>query len=929
MMEALAWKDAASGATDASAGTEAIGSAYARHTRPRLAEMLAAIGIDVVYHRAEGDHLWYRDRKQRQVRVLDLLGGFGATLFGHNHPELVATLRAQIDARVAVHAQASVRAPAAQLAVRLSAALGRWTGRSYVVTFANSGAEAVEAALKHALFEAATRRDRILGRLEQNVARISREVLEGRIRFCPQAADHDPRLGVESTPGQVVACLEDFVVQARVALGQPAILLAIENAFHGKTGGALRLMHNPVYRGPWAELGAAQFIGNGDSAALRTTVERHTVSYNDVDVDVDGVVQVRQRRFCGIGAIFAEPVQGEGGVRRLDPEFLKQLRREADDGAFPLVFDEIQSGMGRTGTFVASERAGVAADYVLLSKSLGAGLVKIAAVLIDEDRYQREFGYLHTSTFAEDDLSCAVALSALDLLERDDGRLMKDCEAKGDYFLRRLHELAVEFPDVVAAVRGHGLMLGVELRPQNDSPSPMIRLLSQQRLLTFLATGYLLHESGIRVAPTLSAHGTIRIQPSAYIQIAQIDECVVALRRLLIDLRTANVPALWRFAMPEGTAALQEADLLPVRRGPRGRLAQGRPVSKVGFLVHFRTGADLRLFDRGFRAFSAPACEQYFAKARCVLEPFLLDKTRVESSTGDLVELVVVALPFTADQASAALAEGRREPLLDLIRCGLDIARAEGAVVVGCGGYTSILSDNCRSLADAPVAVTSGNSLTVAAAVEALDRAARTQIQGSRRLGIVGATGNIGAMLAEVACELADEVVLVGRPGAAARLGQLAGRLARPALVATDLAALTGCNLIISASNSPRPVICADHIGPQAVVICDVAVPADVAPEVASRANVRLIRGGIIRLPKQQDLGLDSLGLDPGRIYACMAESLLLGLSGVGSSFSVGPLQAGKIRLMRTLAQHHGFEIDEDKVEAAPSRGEQQHHERR
>src|SRR4029450_6279631 len=114
---------------------------------------------------------------------------------------------------------------------------------------------------------------------------------------------------------------------------------------------------------------------------------------------------------------------------------------------------------------------GIVGDYYLLSKALGGGLTKIAALLVRRDRYQEEFGYLHTSTFADDDFTSAISLAALDLVTRDDGGLMRDCPEKGTYLLERLRALQQRYPRVIRDVRGRGLLLGVELAPADDSAS--------------------------------------------------------------------------------------------------------------------------------------------------------------------------------------------------------------------------------------------------------------------------------------------------------------------------------------------------------------------------------------------------------------------------------------------------------------------------
>ena len=168
--------------------------AYGRYARPRLAEMLGAIHLDVVYHRGEGDFLWYRDRAGREIRVIDMLGGFGATLLGHNHPALLSRAKELLDARVVHHAQASVRGYTAELAERLSRMVGERTGYDYVVTFTNSGAEAVEAALKHAEMELWAKRERKLARLRHTAARAKQDFVSGRVRFANDSAAREARL---------------------------------------------------------------------------------------------------------------------------------------------------------------------------------------------------------------------------------------------------------------------------------------------------------------------------------------------------------------------------------------------------------------------------------------------------------------------------------------------------------------------------------------------------------------------------------------------------------------------------------------------------------------------------------------------------------------------------------------------------------------
>src|SRR4051812_29823763 len=126
----------------------ATAAEYGYYCRPWLVQLLSAMSLDVVYERAEGDRLWHRSNGQL-TEVLDFAGGFGSTLFGHNHPELVAEAQRLLQQQVPIMVQGSCRAGAARLAARLS----EYAKNDFVTFFTNSGTETIEAAMKHARLE--------------------------------------------------------------------------------------------------------------------------------------------------------------------------------------------------------------------------------------------------------------------------------------------------------------------------------------------------------------------------------------------------------------------------------------------------------------------------------------------------------------------------------------------------------------------------------------------------------------------------------------------------------------------------------------------------------------------------------------------------------------------------------------------------------
>jgi acetylornithine/succinyldiaminopimelate/putrescine aminotransferase/predicted amino acid dehydrogenase len=948
--------------TSLTAGEDDDGRAgFRTHLRPHLAKLLSAIGLDVVYTRGEGDQLTYRDDDGRERIVLDMLGGYGVALFGHNHPELLARAREVLDARRPFVSQASARPYAGLLGIRLSTLVGRPTGQEYVVTLANSGTEAVEAAIKHAELERLERVGNFFDQQRRMLSAIHLGQRTSQLHVSSELYAQVARL-LDVPAIDDLDELEFHLTQHnRRALERRTFHLAVRGSFHGKSSGALKLTHSPDFRRPWHAVGLdVRFVPRGDEGALGREVADAEVVCYALRLDAAGEIAVEERTWSRIVSCIAEPIQGEGGIHELGAPFLAALRRAADRACCPLILDEIQSGMGRTGTFLASEPSGVVGDYYLLSKALGGGLAKLAALLVRRDRYVAEFGYLHTSTFADDDFSAAIGLGALDLVTRDDGALMRACREKGEYLLARLRVLQGRHPGVIRDVRGRGLLLGVELAQQDTSASNLLRVASEQHLLGGLVSGYLLHEEDIRVAWTLSVNNTIRLEPSAYISYPDLDRFVEGFERVVVAIGRADAHLLVRNIAGHRMGQRGAHPRAASPPCPPSRISDVAPVTRrVACLCHFMEPEHLLHWDPTLGPLSAEECSHLLARTDAVLDPFVADERIVLGHAGERVALVMIALPWTSEQIMDRIRGGDLQALRDKIEAGVDLARQRGCGLIGFAGYTSIATDNCRSLMEHRIGLTTGNSLTAAAALDATRQIADEVgiVPGATRLGVVGALGNIGRVLAEVEAERVDTVLLVGRTGGERRLLRLAddlyaqawGRLQRgldgggiaralrstfvplppgeglggaalrerverelgplaPLRIATDLLALRDCDVIFAASNAPHPVLGPEHVGDHPTVVCDVAVPADVRAALAiERPNARVLRGGIVRLPGGQDFAIRGMALAEGQSYACVAEVILLGIAGVGDHFSYGALSAQQVRQIGALARHHGF----------------------
>jgi acetylornithine/succinyldiaminopimelate/putrescine aminotransferase/predicted amino acid dehydrogenase len=934
---------------------------YHDAARPELARLMRALGLEVTYVRAEGDWMEHETPGGFRRRVLDMLGGYGANLFGHHHPELVATLRQVLDDKAPIQAQASCRAWAGEVAAALSERIGRTTGRNYIVTLANTGAEAIEAALKHAELARYEDAEDSARRFRRRIAGLLQDALPNQAPFLREAARE-----LDLRAGATAADALDAVAEANArAYAVSPVYFALERAFHGKTSGAAQVTHNPDYRRPFERIGVrCEFLPSGDQGAWERAISRATVKTWEVESQ-GGQLMLVERPWVNVSAILVEPIQGEGGIHVLSHADAAMLRAFADQHDIPVIVDEIQAGLGRTGDFLAASACGLRGDYYVFAKSLGGGLVKIGALAVERERYREAFGVIHTSTFAEDDLSCRVALRALELIDEKDVPGL--CRQAGDHLLESLRAVVAKHPTVLKEARGRGLMVGLEFHHQGANPSNVIRMLSDQGYLGYAIAGYMLHEEGFRVAPTLSAATTIRLEPSAFIEGVQLERFAEAIERLCTIIERGNAYRMTRYLVGLSDPADRSIpeDFRVAATGLRREAP--RCEKRVGFIGHFIHARDAVAWDPSLARLPAGAVKHYQLAAHRVLGPTIYDQAHVTSLIGETVHLSFIGINLTSKSIEAAMQARDTGWIIDLIQQAVYKAHEAGCQVVGLGGYTSIVTDNGRRLVAPPgVAITTGNSLTVGMGIAALRRGAlELGIPiATSSLGVVGAAGNIGAVHARILAAEVPRLVLVGRQGgsrlagvaaaiyadafaaiessnelggvalaiantevvaklratpreARTRLGEtlaegLASELGSlvPVIITNDPAALRGCALIVACSNSANPVILPEHLASGPVVICDLSVPADVDESIEQvRPDVLVIRGGLVAIPGDADFHIGGIPLPRGHAFACMSETLLLGLMGVRDHFSQGPVIPAKVKQAMAWADVNGFRL--------------------
>ncbi|GAB6898880.1 aspartate aminotransferase family protein [Kineosporia succinea] len=487
---------------------------------PYLRRVLGTAGLDVEYVRGHGDTLYYR-KGDEEVPVLDLVGGYGSTLLGHSNPELVAYARELLAAQTPIHAQFSRHPYANDVAADLVRIIQRETGSEepFFAIFANSGAEAIEAAMKHAEFERHVRLEQLRAAVGVSIEAVRAAVAEGSVAAA-----------------EAEALIADVTAHNEALATSPPLFLTPVGSFHGKLAASTQLTYNPIYRAVFSALAAqARFVPLDEPGAIDEIVRSESRWLHDLALE-GGRPTVVQRPFPGFCAVVLEPILGEGGIHELPAAFVHDVQRVAGELDIPVVVDEVQSGMGRTGAFLASSHLGLRGDYYTLAKSLGGGIAKAAVLLVRASRYLNDFEMMHSSTFAKDSYSCLIAGRVLQMLEAGDGEIYRSAGARGAELRQALQELQREFPGVLKEVRGRGLMLGLEFCEQAHSPSPVLRQLHASGFFGYFLSGYLLREHHIRTFPTSSAVHTLRFEPSAFITTADITRLVGALRDLCTQI---------------------------------------------------------------------------------------------------------------------------------------------------------------------------------------------------------------------------------------------------------------------------------------------------------------------------------------------------------------------------------------------------------
>ena len=368
------------------------------------------------------------------TEFIDCLGGFGIYTCGHRNPEILKTVKCQLD-RYALHSQELVDPLRGYLANLLAMIT---PGDLQYCFFTNGGAEAVEMGLK----------------------------------------------------------------LARLATGGRWYISTV-GAFHGKSMGAISMGGKGAYREDYIPMiQQVQHVEYGNAEAMETAIKN---------------LQIVGEKVAGV---IIEAIQGEAGVIIPPDGYLTKVRAICDKYGVAMILDEIQTGMGRTGTMWRCEVEDVTPDILLYGKAFGGGIMPITGIIARPcmwvDKLIDNPWILGSPTFGGNPLACSAAISTIRYMLEND--IPKVCKEKGDYIMAGLEKLKNKYPTVLTTYRGAGLLICMEF-PEAE--------------VGYAVTKHMF-ERHVMVAGTLVNARTVRIEPPAVLEYKTIDKVLVALEEAIV-----------------------------------------------------------------------------------------------------------------------------------------------------------------------------------------------------------------------------------------------------------------------------------------------------------------------------------------------------------------------------------------------------------
>jgi acetylornithine/succinyldiaminopimelate/putrescine aminotransferase/predicted amino acid dehydrogenase len=949
---------------------------FGEFSRPLTSKLLEAMELNKNYIQGEGDYLYYAE-DDRVHKVLDLTGGYGSNLLGHKNPRILNVLNNWIHEGAPNLTQGSNRAKSGLLAKKISDLLKVETGEGpWITTFSNSGTEAIEAALKHALLsygQKLTDKNQqiekeinlshlVCNSLSQEKKKTALTSLRKQLEVILETASlSKERKSYALHQNNNLHSLEEFVNFLRemnsLQLNVKPKFIALEKSYHGKTMGSLSLTYSQAFRDPFYigeefnkdVIFISQYI---DELALEKIINSQKVSLFSLDVDNNNLVLI-DKKISYLAAAFVEPIQGEAGIIPVENSFLSQLKKFSLKEDFLLVFDEIQAGMYRTGTLSSGSHSDITADIYTFSKSLGGGVAKIAATTILAKKYVEEFGFLHTSTFSDDDLSASIALEVLEILTEELSPLKRALEAS-EYLKMRLDWLKESFPAVIKDIRGKGLLLAIEFNDHFKDMGFEFKMICDARMQGYLLSSALLNHEGVRMNPSLSNNLTLRIAPSISFTIMQAEEIFVAIRNVAENLEKRDVKYF--------LSALNPHEEVENNKTPDLKTSYEKSLRPLSvFLCHLIDENHVKKVTHALKKVSEKKLTKKLALTKEIADFQIYHTQVLKDNEGKEMDIIMLGVPITSEELKRSFLSKNKYRIIDKVQKAVDYAFELGASTVGLGQFSSIVSGNGLYLNPRGMNLTTGNAFTTALTVQAALRSAKDQNLDSNNLTsvVVGAAGNIMSVASSLIADEVSKLILIHHSPIEASLKyqEAVKRIIQEILSSESLSKVVktvkahwdeSLNIVdflnikeikevfVSSSDindisEGDIVLCGAsssngfidiHMFKKNGIIVDVAVPPSIKQDQISlmttkRPDLTYHLGGVANIPQNLSIDFFIFPLPENECYACMAETFTIGLSGERDILNIGDLNKTMVKKIEALASKVGFTLGSYKTKSS------------
>ena len=739
--------------------------------------------------------------------------------------------------------------------------------------------------------------------------------------------------------------VEAGIKLARLRTGRRKVLSTF-NSFHGKTYSALSATGSTKY----------------SNELIVDDKNYDKIEFNNIP-DLESYLSTQD-----YAAFIVEPIQGEGGMIQASSEYLKSVQALCQKYGTLFIADEIQTGIGRTGTMFASQGYEIEPDLILVSKALGGGMYPIGAVIAKKSAYSKRFDKMHSSTFANGGLAAHIANQTIHYLESETNILNK-VKAKGEYLHDEFTKLQSEFGEYFSFT-GTGLMYALRFRDEITKDNYIINYIQRQGVMSLMIAGYLLHEKKFLTMPFLGDGCAIRFEPPLTIENEQIKSFVAAIRDVCKIIQRARYDLLLGYIVGYQRSA-DDINRISYQK-PHGNYLIGlhkppKPRKRFAFLMHTTSRPDLvRGLPLALRKEFNYEQQNRFSDwmmefGKLDFSPVTAINVQMTSQQGVTVDGILIYSPISPENMMKLTCDEKRELLDDYLK----VATEEKIDVIGLGAFTSVISRAGTNIVNNRFKFTTGNSFTALSTAESIKDCFGETIN-QKELTVIGARGSVGRLAAMELTRYFKRINLVGSPRSGLKplwencasmiveliesgvkglpgsafnsirkiifqsgytehyivqqlkasgieqfqaLIEIAEEQNIPfpfefSVEINDFVDRTDC--VFSATSEGKPFIQADILK-AGTVIFDTARPFDFIPSENNKTYV--FEGGLISQPEATVFGdCNMIGTPPGVNLACLSETIALTMEDVNRSYSIGKqISYQEAKTVFEIATRHGF----------------------